>query len=34
MLRARALLAPALAVACAALVVVPWTIRNEIEFGG
>lgn len=32
-LQARALLAPALAVACAALVVVPWTIRNEIEFG-
>jgi 4-amino-4-deoxy-L-arabinose transferase-like glycosyltransferase len=32
-LRADALVAPALVVLCAALVIVPWTLRNAVEFG-
>ncbi len=32
-LRPRALLPPALVVLCAALVILPWTLRNAVEFG-
>jgi len=32
-LSGRGVLAPALVVACAALVVAPWAIRNQVEFG-